>query len=229
MRISKWSSYKPEVTALRKSGRSLPSIADEYGIAKSTLSYWFKDIELSQEKKALINECAEAKLKRARLKSAAWHRNQKQLRILKAEDEAISVHEQLPESSDAVLELSLAMLYFGEGSKNGSTGMGASDPFMLLFFIASTEKLYGLDRNDFRYDLHLRDDQNSAQLKEYWAKKMGISTEKIKYISKDPRTKGKPTRPGYMGVCQIVIGKIAIQRRLKALYNVYCSGIISGT
>jgi hypothetical protein len=138
------------------------------------------------------------------------------------------IFQKLPTNSKAVLELSLAMLYFGEGGKGDSTNMGASDPNMLLFFIESIEQLYGLNRINFRYDLHLRDDQDTDTQKQFWALKLKIPTDKIGYVSKDARTIGKPTRNNYPGVCQIQIGNVAIQRRLIALYNIYCSGVIKG-
>jgi hypothetical protein len=227
MKISKWFSYKDEVVELRKAGTSLPDISKRYGIAKSTLSYWLKDIELSDDGKNKIKKSADERLVEARLKSAAWHRNEKQLRIMKAEQQAKDTYSALPKTNE-VHELALAMLYFGEGGKSGSTTMGASDPFMLQFFIASIELLYDKKRSDFRYDLHLRYDHNEKQLKQYWASKLDIPIERIRYVSKDPRSIGKPTYNGYMGVCQIYVGDISILRRLKALYNVYCSEIILG-
>jgi hypothetical protein len=227
MKISKWFKYKDDVVELRKAGTSLPDISRRYGIAKSTLSYWFKDIELSDESKKKIKKSADERLVEARLKSAAWHRNEKQLRVMKAEQQAKEVHNTIPKTKE-VLELALSMLYFGKGGKSGSTTMGASDSFMLKFFITSVELLYDKDRSDFRYDLHLRNDQNEKQLKQYWASKLDIPIERIRYVSKDPRSIGKPTYKGYMGVCQVYVGDISILRRLKALYNVYCSEIISG-
>ena len=227
MALSKWSNYKQEVLDLRKSGVSLPDISKKYGIARSTLSYWFKDIELGDKEKNRIKLSASERMAKSRLKAAAWHRNQKQLRLLRAENEARDIYASI-EKSSATLELALAMLYFGEGGKENSTTMGASDAFMLEFFLVSLENLYNLDRQKFRYDLHLRDDQNNDQLKQYWSSKLGVPVAKFGYVSKDPRTIGKPTKPGYMGVCQIAVGDISILRRLKALYRVYCTEVIRG-
>lgn len=227
MSVSRWSKYKTEVIALRKSGVSLPNISRKYGIARSTLSYWFRDIELSDDKKQKIRLSAEERMAKSRLKAASWHRNQKQLRIIEAEQYAKNVCARLAKTPES-LELALAMLYFGEGGKSNSTSMGAADPFMLEFFVVAVEKLYDHDRKNFRYYLHLRDDQDALQLKKYWSSKLNIPIEKIKYVSKDKRSVGKPTREGYMGVCQIRVPDIAISRRLTALYSVYCSEVIRG-
>jgi len=227
MKTSKWSSYKDEVMTLRMSGVSLPDISKKFGIARSTLSYWFKDIELSDDKKEKIKLSANERLAQSRIKSVAWHRNQKRLRIINAQDEANDVFSRIPKSLE-VLELALALLYLGEGTKNNATSMGASDPFMISFFIASLEQLYKIDRNSLRYELHLRDDQNPDQMKQLWAAELHVNLEQFMYYIKDKRTIGKPTRNGYMGVCQVQVGNIAIQRRLKALYTVYCSEVIKG-
>jgi len=107
--------------------------------------------------------------------------------------------------------------------------MGAADPLKLRFFLASVERVYDLNRNDFRYDLHLRYDQNEQQIKEIWSKELCISVEKFSYVSRDKRSIGKPTKDGYLGVCQIFIGDISVRRRLISLYNIYCSKVTSGT
>ena len=227
MGLSKWFNVKEEVIAKRKQGYSLRYFAREYGIANSTLSYWFKDIELSTDAKNKMKLRAAPHLSRARAKSAVWHNNEKQIRILTAKNEALEVQTQIPKSLE-VLELALAMLYFGEGAKEHKTSLGSSDPFMLSFFISGLEKVYGIKRNELKYELHLRDDHNEKQMIRFWSDKLQIDPTRITYVVKDPRTVNKPTRLGYPGVCQVQAGRIAIQRRLIALYNIYCTEVIKG-
>jgi len=166
--------------------------------------------------------------KKAREQSVITKNLQKAKRITVAKNEAMAVNSSLPKGSEEVLELALAMLYFGEGRKSHSTGMGASDPFMLRFFIVSIERIYGLNRDSFRYDLHLRDDQDEFEFRSYWEQELSLKPNKIAYVSKDKRTIGKPTKNNYKGVCQIDLGNIAVQRRLIFLYTVYCTEVIQG-
>ena len=49
--ITKWSHLKSEAMSLRMKGKSLPFIHIKLGIPKSTLSYWFKDIILTEKQK----------------------------------------------------------------------------------------------------------------------------------------------------------------------------------
>lgn len=225
---SKWYEYKNEVIELRKQGVSMTVIHRKYGIPKSTLSGWFKGVKLTEVQRTRLMKSKQDGWKKARENAHVWHKAQKNIRLEKARSEAQSIYQSIP-TSDEVLELSLAMLYFGEGSKKNTTAMGASDPFMLQFFLASVERLYAINRNDFRFDLHLRHDQDEEELKNFWASKLCIEPTKIAYVVKDKRTIGKPTRDGYNGVCLITIGKIEILRRLKALYTVYCTSVIEGT
>lgn len=44
---SKWFKYKKEVLELRQKGISMTAIERQYGIPRSTLSYWFKDLKLT--------------------------------------------------------------------------------------------------------------------------------------------------------------------------------------
>ena len=203
-------------------------IEREFNIPRSTLSGWFKDIELSEAQRTRLMRNSQDGWKKAREKAVISKGIAKAKRIARAEQHAKNTFSALPNSSEAVLELALAMLYFGEGSKKNTTSMGASDSKMLIFFIESVEKLYSKNRNSFRYDLHLRDDQDEAAMRKYWSSRLKINPEKISYIVKDKRTKGKPTKNNYRGVCLVTVGDISIQRRLIALYNIYCSEVTSG-
>jgi hypothetical protein len=225
---SKWFEYKEAVVDLRRKGTSMTVIEREFGIPRSTLSGWFKEVVLTEDQRTKLMKNSQDGWKKARESAVITKNLQKAQRITDASVEASRVYASLPTSSLGVLELSLAMLYFGEGRKRHSTGIGASDPFMLNFFLVAIEKIYGLDRQDFRYDLHLRDDQDVDIYKKLWEKELKLNQGKVGYATKDKRTIGKPTQGGYKGVCQIDLGNIAIQRRLISLYNVYCKEVIKG-
>jgi hypothetical protein len=200
---SRWYEYKEVVLDLRRKGTSMTTIEREFGIPRSTLSGWFKEISLTEEQRTKLMQNSSDGWKRAREIAVIKNNLQKAHRISQASIEALEVSKKLPIDSLAVLELSLAILYFGEGSKKNTTSMGTSDSFMLLFFITSLEKLYGLDRGNFRYDLHLRNDQDENKLRNYWSSKLKIRPEKIRHLVKvkDKGTIRRPTHSTYNGVC----------------------------
>lgn len=226
---SRWFEYKDKALLMRQDGRSLRYIEKELGIPRSTLSGWFKDIELTTDQYVLLSDAKKDGWAKARKSAAIIHRQNKLDRISLAESQAKDIFEGLPGGSNEVLELALAMLYFGEGGKNYTTTLGSSDPFMINFFLSALEKLYGLDRNKLRYELHLRYDHDTESLKRFWSVNLRVKISCFNYVSVDKRTVDKPTKSGYMGVCQVQVGNIWIQRRLKALYGVYCTDVISGT
>ncbi len=138
---------------------SMTFIKRSLGSRRSTLSYWFKDTPLTTEQKTRLHQNSLKSLAQARQKAAAAHRKNKQLRLKKAEDEAVEVMNQL-KMDDATLELALARLYLGEGAKQDTTSIASSSPMILKFTLAVLKKNYGLSSDKFRCNLHLRADQN---------------------------------------------------------------------
>lgn len=220
--ISKWFKLKDKAIALRKSGKSLKDVERILGIPRSTLSGWFKGIQLSKKQRRALDKRWRKALVYARTKSVIWHNTEKKKRLELAEKSASESLLKIDENNMNILELALAMLYLGEGSKTGNTSIGNSDPKILLFFVKSMEKLYGFDRRKVRCNLHLRTDQDVNILKKYWSKELRIPIENFGGVSIDKRTIGKKTYRGYKGVCVLYYGNIAIQRKLVYLSRGFC-------
>ena len=224
---SKWSRLKNRAGHLRKQGLSIRQIEHRLGIPRSTLSYWFKDIILSaKQKKKLIQNWRNG-LKKARQKAVLWHNAQKQKRLGQAKNEATKVLEKIDVKDRSVLELALAILYLGEGTKKRiDTAIGSSDPLILKSFIVLIRTLYGIDPKYIRCQLNLRSDQNPEKMKRFWAKELKLPLDSFGYISRDKRTLGSKTYSYYKGVCQVRCGNVAIQRKLLYLSEVFCKKII---
>lgn len=205
---------------------SLPSIHKELGIPKTTLSGWFKDIELTQEQKDALDASSKQNLVIARKAAAQMHRDMKEERMEQMRKQVQLDYAPLAEPLDTKsLEIALAMLYLGEGTKGDQElGLGNSDPTLLRFYVDALERLYGVDRTSLRADLHLRMDQDEDRLKEYWSSQINIPIERFGYVARDKRTEGKPTYPDYPGCCSVTGGGVEIQRRLLYLAKVLCTG-----
>jgi hypothetical protein len=182
---------------------------------------------LSKKHKKILKNRWNKALISARPKALIWHNEQKKLRLKNAEEYAVDVLERLDIKNKDVLELGLAMLYLGEGSKDGGTGIGNSDPLILKFFLMLMIKMYNLNVNQIRFDLHLRYDQDPIKMKKFWAKELGVPIERFKYVAIDIRTKGRKTYSTYNGVCLISCGNIAIQRKLVYLSRKFCEKVIN--
>jgi len=224
---SKWFEYKAQAIKSRRKGLSIKDINKKFGIPLSTLSGWLKDVELTNKQKEILKGKWEQALVNARVKAVLWHNEQKKLRLEKAEKEAKEILCKINLDDKNILELTLALLYLGEGFKGEVTGIGNSDPTVLKFFLAVLKQNYNININNIACELHLRADQNADEIKEFWARELRISTSNFKRVYFDKRTIGSKTYPHYKGVCVIWIGNIAILRKLIYLSNLYCQKIIS--
>jgi len=224
---SRWYELKDGAIGLRKQGFSMNTIEKKYGIARSTLSGWFKKVDLTpmQKKKLLRN--SNVALIAARKKAVLWHNSQKQQRIEIAKTQALQTLKDIDTNNKSILELALAILYLGEGSKTTvDTVLGSSDPLILKFFLSSIKKIYDFDVKNIKCGLHLRADQNSEKMKRFWAKELEVPLDNFKQTIFDKRTIGSKTYPQYKGVCVLRCGNVAIQRRLLYLARFFCEEII---
>jgi hypothetical protein len=222
--ISRWFELKETAITLRKQGLSITVIERQLGISRSTLSGWFKDIQLTEEQRTRLMKNRHDGWQKAREKAVEAHRTQKALRLLNAKQAAQRTLEQI-DLSGPILDLAFAMLYLGEGTKSGATSLASSDPKILKFVLAVLRHNYGITTSMISCDLHLRVDQDELMLKQYWSQELGVPIERFKYIGFDKRSAGKPTYDHYKGVCVLNCGKIAIQRKLVYLYNLFCEKV----
>ncbi len=226
--ISKWFELKPEAIRLRRLGTSIRDVEKILKIPRSTLSGWFKDIKLDFKQRYKLTQNRLKHLKKARELAVKWHNKEKEIRLRKAESQALEILSKLDIQNQLIQDLALAMLYLGEGSKTKSgTGMGSSDPLILKFFIHSLVKNYNVSINKIKCSLHLRADQDPEKLREYWSRELNIPLENFTSASIDQRTKGRSTYSTYNGVCVVNCGNIALQRRLVYLSRKFCEKIIS--
>ena len=157
-----------------------------------------------------------------------WHNQQKLERLKKAELEADNVLNSIKIDKNS-LDIALAMLYLGEGTKKGDiTSVGNSDPLILKFFVEGIIKNYNFDRNKIKCELHLRADQNQNKIKKYWSTELNIPLCNFLATSFDKRTIGRKTYKDYKGVCIVRFGTVAIQRKLVYLSRKFCKKIIMG-
>jgi hypothetical protein len=211
---------------MRISGDSIRDIEFKLGIPKSTLSGWFKNIKISKRHKSKLDAKWRNALIKARTKAAAWHNREKDARILMAQNNANLTLKKIDIENKEIMELALSILYLGEGFKRKSvTGIGNSDPMILLFFVNAISKIYNIEVNKMRCNLHLRADQDSEKLKLYWSNVLGIPVSNFGKASIDKRTHGTKTYDSYKGVCVVRCGNIAIQRKLIYLSKIYCESI----
>jgi hypothetical protein len=224
---SKWYELKENAIKLREKGFSIVRIENLLGIPRSTLSGWFRNIELTKKQKDKLLENQINALVKARKKAVLWHNAQKQKRLVEAENAAKETLEGIAITNKAFFELALAFLYLGEGSKkNVETSLGSSDPMILNFFLTGLKNIYKIDIAKIRCELYLRADQDIDKIKSYWSKVLNLPKSSFKQVNVDKRTKGVKTYSYYKGVCNLRCGNVAIRRKLISLANLYCEKVM---
>lgn len=220
---SQFAHLKPQAIQLRQDGNSFAEINTKLGIPNSTLSAWLKDIVLTPTQQKELKARRDKALSEARTKAAEWHRNAKNQRVRALKEKVDTDYASVDMKSNTVMELALAMLYLGEGTKGaGGLGIGNSDPKIIAFYVHAIFTLYGVKPSSLGADLHLRADQDEGALKQFWSEITGIPISKFTYVYKDQRTVGRTTYPNYKGVCSVYGGGVEIQRRLMYLAEVFC-------
>jgi hypothetical protein len=223
---SRFEHLREKAMKLRRGGNSIGSIETRLGIPRSTLSYWFRGVVLSDRQKKILEKRWKDGLITARTKASAWHRADKKARVIQVEKSAEEMLRSLDIKDTALTELALAFLYLGEGSKkNCDTSLGSSDPKIAQFFVTCLKNVYAVPIEKIRCDLHLRADQNPETMKRYWAKELGLPSTNFCKPVIDKRTEGKPTYQHYKGVCAIRCGRVEIQRRLMYIASSFCDKI----
>jgi len=211
---------------LRKDGNSIGSIETRLGIPRSTLSYWFRNIVLSEKQKKILKKRWKEGLVFARTEAVKWHHESRKTHIAEVAESAEKMLDSLDVKNKVLIELALAFLYLGEGSKmNDATSIGSSDLRIAKFFVRCLTEIYGVPIEKIKCYLHLRADQNPEKLKRYWSKELMLPLSNFGKASLDKRTLGKPTYPHYKGVCLIGCGRVDIQRRMMYIANGFCEKI----
>lgn len=222
--ISRYVHLRSQAEQLRREGQSIGHIEKILCIPRSTLSGWFRKIALTARQKKKLYESSRTALTRARTKAVEWHKTDKKERIETIELSSREFLKGVDFNNLELIEIALAVLYLGEGSKKSPrTAMGASDPLMIRFFVSCLKRLYKVPSEKIKCELHLRHDQDEQEMKLFWSRELHIPLRNFTKTSFDKRTIGKPTYANYKGVCLVNCGKVEIQRRLMYIAKGFCA------
>jgi len=210
---SKWFNLKNKAISLRKKGLSIRYVEKKLGINRSTLSGWFKNVQLTQAQKDQLLFNWKNGLIAAQKKGGQWHfeQGQKRRTAIREEVESFVFNIRI----DKIIgELMFATFYLAEGNKTeGAFGIANSNSKILRSVISLFRFLYPLDESKFRCSLHLRKDQDEKVLKKYWSEILQIPEEKFTKTQFDERAV-KKTYDHYKGVCVVYYHDMALQRRI---------------
>jgi Putative ATPase subunit of terminase (gpP-like) len=189
---------------MRQEGRSYREIRAEVPVSKSTLSLWLKDVPISEEQRALLQQKRVAGGER-RATALRARRIASERRIM---DEAAA---EIGELSTRELFIAGVILYWAEGSKQKpwrvrtSTVLINSDPTVIRLYMAWLQLLdIPIERLQATVSIHETADVSAAET--YWSKVSGIPLKQFRKATlkrHKPRTNRKNTGAEYRG-CLII-------------------------
>lgn len=211
---------------LRLQGKLYPEISSALGmdIPKSTMWYWFRNLDLSEE---VIQRLAEAQLdnlSKARDASVLnrWIERQEFCEQVRRDNG------DLPSLIDnkGVAKIVLAILFLAEGSKRSDNLVFCnSDPFVIRLFLHLLRFCYRLSEDKFRCTVQCRSDQDIKELESFWSDITNIPLHKFYRAQVDSRSIGKPTqKPGYKGVCRLDYFDGTISKELALIPKIIYQG-----
>ncbi len=170
---------KNRAKILRKSGKGIYDIARILGLNPTTISYWCKDIELSE---LLIKKIKYTGMKKARAGMLLYTEKQRKTRIkriLREKEEGAMSIGNLSQRDIFMLGLGL---YWGDGYKenNGELGFTNSNVRVMRFYLRWLE-LQGVIKKDLIFRLTINEIFKSQEkrLKKLWVRSLKVSAEQF--------------------------------------------------
>ncbi len=201
---------------MRQQGMSVPEIAKSLGVAKSSVSLWVRDVELSADQKITLFD---RRRKFGERNDGAKANRDRALEIRKAYQEAgrAKAREGRP------LHLAGCMLYWAEGAK-GRNGIYFvnSDPNMLTLFMRFLKEELGVSETEaaLRIHCHTTESAEIKRIEEYWANLLNVPLLNIKktYIKE-----GSQSRHNVLenGVCDIRIHRTDLVQHIYGAIQEY--------
>lgn len=217
---------KQKAIQLRKQGISIPKIARQLGIAKSTASNWVSSLPLPEH---ILRHLSENSLTGCE-KGREVIRIRRMLQRDKQRRDAGKLLEIFERKIDTnFTKLCAAILFWCEGSKRdlGSVGFINSDPFMIKVFLRALREGYELDETKFRIVIHLHDYHDDEEQKRYWSKITNIPITQFTKSYRKPNTKIRK-REGYQGCISLKYFDARLAKELDALYHVFAERYVGG-
>ena len=192
---------KTKAISMRKDGKSYGEIGRTLGVAKSTLSFWLKDIPLSKAQRSLFYTERIRNLTEGPHGSRA--RRQREVEIITSKARA----EISKELSFETQKLLGAGLYWAEGSKRGLMQITNSDPALMYFMVQWFAETFKVSPRTFKARLNIYSQQNETDLKGFWSNLCGIPLERFGKSYVKPSSKNVKKNNLYYGTIQVTVPK----------------------
>lgn len=212
---------KLKAIELRKKGYSVKEISRLLFVAKSSVSLWVRNINLSKN--------AQQRLL-SRIKLGQYNSGEKKKAIknahIKMLQEEIKVEYTDFALSKKMKQLLCAFIYWCEGTKNNNgVAFTNSDPYLTKFFLGLLIEVFGAERRKFVARLHLHEYHDVKKQEAFWQKILKVKSNQFQKAYKKPHT-GKRYRDNYPGCISLRYYDTMLARRLRFLAQLYTGGVV---
>ena len=175
MNMKRWE-VKERVISLRKKGLSYREIRGKIPLAKSTVSDWCKDIKLTEEQIARLEQLKKNGSYAGSLKGSKVNQKRRAIEIQQIKKAAKS---EVPLLLKEKLWIAGLMLYWAEGHKSRKVGISNSDPNVIEFLMEWLRVCCNVGDSRFKPHLNLHSGQNEDEIKEFWSKTIKLPKEQF--------------------------------------------------
>lgn len=194
---------REEARRLRQQGLSINQICKQMGAAKSSVSMWIRDIQLTDEQKKALE--IQHYAYRAQANGGATNsRKFRELRRQYQEEGRLKARENDP------LHLAGCMLYWGEGTKaRNALTLANSDPDLLCFYLRFLRESLMVEEIQItlRIMCYTNNGLTQADIENYWLEKFQLPHECLgkTLVNMQPRSSQQKGRKLLYGTCDIAI------------------------
>jgi len=156
---------RQQARELRKKGYSMLEIAEVLHVAKSSISNWVRDLDLSQDFKNRLAEKGHRfeVVQKRRLSRLNNEEIKRTATIDRASNEISSI------SKSELMFIGLA-LYWGEGRKGRRTvSVSNSDPLLIQTMMKFFREICNVPENKFRGHIHIHSHLDTEVAEKYWS------------------------------------------------------------
>jgi transposase-like protein len=191
----------------RRDGASINEIARRTGAAKSSISRWVRDIELTDEQRETLRIAAY----NGHVKGRTMHaRLRREARMMAQEDGRMRAQQ-----GDRFF-MAGCMLYWAEGSKDRNhVEFTNSDPEMVRFFVRFLKTYWNLRHEDIRIACNLFADHVDQQrdIEQYWLDVAALPSESLRTSTVNVYSKySKKKRQNRLpyGTCRVTVARTRV-------------------
>ena len=172
-------SERTAATKLRKLGFTYKEIRGRLGpIPKTTLNYWFKNIQLTGKQIATIEKRVKNRMDLGRERAGKSNRNKRLRRIAEIKNEAIRDWVSFLQNK---IFLAGFLLYLAEGNKKTERfEFMNSDPDLIMFMIKWLNDVIGIKKHELNFRLYAHQVYANEKPEEFWKERLQIQTNQFK-------------------------------------------------